>query len=150
MLQLILHPLPHSPGSLTALGVLDRYSQITLLNTSHLSPRLHLQRNKVHSPAGDAVIQGAGWLSCLEGGLCCCSTDSRGMGVPQRDWWCGDVVHQKCPQLVQPWICTLIFWAMWVGLWWLRGQHVFIHKPLVQWYWWNLCINECKHGQVWR
>lgn len=35
------------------------------LNTSHLSPRLHLQRKKVHSPAGDAPVLGVGWLSCL-------------------------------------------------------------------------------------
>ena len=38
------------------------------LNTSYLSPRLHRQRNKVHSPAGDAAILGVGWLSCSGGG----------------------------------------------------------------------------------
>lgn len=42
---------------------------IAPLNTSHSSPRLYLQRNKVHSPAGDTAVLGVGWLSCSGGGF---------------------------------------------------------------------------------
>lgn len=90
-----------SPGSLTDLVALDQNSQITSLYTSHLSPRLHLQGNKVHSPAGDAAILGVGWLSCLGGGSVvlqhrwqsCGSSSERLLG-----WrWCRLKMSSACP-----------------------------------------------------
>lgn len=90
-----------SPGSLTDLFALDQNSQITPLNTSHLSPRLHLQRNKVHSPASDAAILGVGWLSCLGGGSVVlqhrwqsCGGSSEGL-VGWR--WCRLKMSLACP-----------------------------------------------------
>lgn len=52
------------------------------LNASHLSARLHLQRNKVHSPVGDAALLGGSRVQ------------SRGHAL----WWSAQVAEDGIPR----------------------------------------------------
>lgn len=121
----------------------------TPLNTSHLSPRLHLQGNKVHSPAGDAVILGVGWLSCLGGGSVvsqhrwqsCGSSSERLVG-----WrWCRLKMSSACP--CSPALNSRSFFG-WFGV--AHSDSGVSTSSFVNLCCWNSCVCGCTHLRVWR
>lgn len=125
------------------------------LNTSHLGPRLHVERSKAHGPAGDTLVLDVEWWHGQGYG-----TGGRAPWTSLMISWCfrGKVggLEVVCTKNVLSWSKQSNLECVLLGNLGrpmeevTQGSTCLVIKPLIRQLQQHCCTSKCKYLQVWR